>query len=410
MDENKTKLVELEEQLMNDREIVLFGGGLLCKSWLDGGFDEYVNLVIDNNPEKAKKIIKNKKVVSPDEISNWGQFIIIITSNYYEEISEQLCRFGLIKGVDFVSFIDYMLIPPQMRRITEAVSDIVFEGDEDSKEILEKVYSLSEYENYCKKYSNSIRYERALNKVYQKKIGKRIAYHGYCDVCGKETDFSVDYIWTDGSMPAWRETVFCPFCGCNSRMRFMIQRISNNYIGIDSKVYICEQVTATFRELKRKIPNIIGSEFLGDTYKSGEIINEVMHQDVMNLSFDDNSLDCVASLDVYEHVPDYRKAFYEAYRCLKKNGKLMFSIPIFKDRYRSTIRTIFNDEKIEYLLPPVYHGNPISGDGSLVYTDFGWDVLETLKEVGFSEVYAVVYFSVKRGYMGELPIIIEAVK
>ena len=113
---------------------------------------------------------------------------------------------------------------------------------------------------------------------------------------------------------------------------------------------------------------------------------------------------------MYEHVPDYRKAFYEAYRCLKKNGKLMFSIPIFKDRYRSTIRTIFNDEKIEYLLPPVYHGNPISGDGSLVYTDFGWDVLETLKEVGFSEVYAVVYFSVKRGYMGELPIIIEAVK
>ena len=303
-----------------------------------------------------------------------------------------------------------MLLPPEMTGITEAISDMVFDGEEEKEEICEKVYSRDAYEELCEKYCKAIKFESALNNIYQKKIGKRVAYHGYCDVCEKEVDFSVDYIWTDGSMPAWRETVFCPYCNCNSRMRFMIQRISDQYSGTDAKVYICEQVTRTYNELKKKLPNIVGSEYLGDTYKSGDIIDEIMHQDVMNLSFADESFDCIASLDVYEHIADFRKAFMEAYRCLKSKGKLLFSIPLFKDKDEIVLRTKIKDGKLEYLLPKVYHGNPLSEDGSLVFTDFGWDILDVLRDVGFSDVYAIVYFSVKRGYFGELPIVFEAIK
>lgn len=395
---------------MEEREIALWGGGFLCRNWLDGGFDKYVNIVIDNNPEKAKKIVGDKKIVAPNEITNWKSYFIIITSNYYDEISEQLSGYGLVKGVDFVSYIDYMLLPPEMTGITEAISDMVFDGEEEKKEICEKVYSRDAYEELCEKYCKAIKFESALNNIYQKKIGKRVAYHGYCDVCEKEVDFSVDYIWTDGSMPAWRETVFCPFCNCNSRMRFMIQRISDRYCGTGEKVYICEQVTKTYHELKKKIPDIVGSEYLGDTYKSGDIVDGIMHQDVMNLSFADKSFDCIASLDVYEHISDFRKAFSEAYRCLKSKGRLLFSIPLFKDRDEIIIRTKINEDKLEYLLPKVYHGNPLSEEGSLVFTDFGWDILSVLREIGFSDAYAIAYFSVKRGYMGEIPIVFEAIK
>ena len=403
---------QLEEEVldMKEREIALWGGGFLCRNWLDGGFDKLVNVVIDNNPERASKVVGDKKIVAPNDITNWKSYFIIITSNYYDEISEQLSEYGLIKGVDYVSYIDYMCLPPEMKGVTEAICDIVFDGEEEKKEILEKVYTREEYKRLCEKYCKAIKFESALNKLYQKKKGKRVAYHGYCDVCKKDVDFSVDYIWTDGSMPAWRETVFCPYCNCNSRMRFMIQRISDQYSGTDAKVYICEQVTRTYNELKKKLPNIVGSEYLGDTYKSGDIIDEIMHQDVMNLSFADESFDCIASLDVYEHIADFRKAFMEAYRCLKSKGKLLFSIPLFKDKDEIVLRTKIKDGKLEYLLPKVYHGNPLSEDGSLVFTDFGWDILDVLRDVGFSDVYAIVYFSVKRGYFGELPIVFEAIK
>ena len=128
---------QLEEEVldMKEREIALWGGGFLCRNWLDGGFDKLVNVVIDNNPERASKVVGDKKIVAPNDITNWKAYFIIITSNYYDEISEQLSEYGLVKGVDFVSYIDYMRLPPEMIGITEAICDIVFDGEEEKKEI-----------------------------------------------------------------------------------------------------------------------------------------------------------------------------------------------------------------------------------------------------------------------------------
>jgi hypothetical protein len=35
------------------------------------------------------------------------------------------------------------------------------------------------------------------------------------------------------------------------------------------------------------------------------------------------------------------------------------------------------------LLPPVYHASPVDPEGSLVYTDFGLDLPERLRLIGF---------------------------
>ena len=37
-------------------------------------------------------------------------------------------------------------------------------------------------------------------------------------------------------------------------------------------------------------------------------------------------------------------------------------------------------------MPPVYHGSPVDPQGSLVYTDFGMDLPEQLRELGFETV------------------------
>ena len=47
-------------------------------------------------------------------------------------------------------------------------------------------------------------------------------------------------------------------------------------------------------------------------------------------------------------------------------------------------RTCGPDDK--FLVPPVYHGSPVDPQGSLVYTDFGMDLPENLRELGFETV------------------------
>ena len=55
--------------------------------------------------------------------------------------------------------------------------------------------------------------------------------------------------------------------------------------------------------------------------------------------------------------------------------------------------------KLEPLEEAVYHGNPFRSDGSLVFYDFGWDILEICKNCGFSDVNMVAYFSKRFGHL-----------
>ena len=66
--------------------------------------------------------------------------------------------------------------------------------------------------------------------------------------------------------------------------------------------------------------------------------------------------------------------------------------------------------KVEHLLPEAYHGNPVSADGSLVFTDFGWDILELMKGAWFSDVSGDVYVSAEFGHIGVGQLVFRATK
>ena len=51
-------------------------------------------------------------------------------------------------------------------------------------------------------------------------------------------------------------------------------------------------------------------------------------------------------------------------------------------------------------MTPAYHGNPVSADGSLVFTDFGWDILKEMQSSGFSDISIEVYGSVELAHLG----------
>lgn len=60
-------------------------------------------------------------------------------------------------------------------------------------------------------------------------------------------------------------------------------------------------------------------------------------------------------------------------------------------------RVIENGD-IEHLMEPEYHGDPVNGQGILAYYYFGIDLLDVYRNAGFSEVYAVQYFSIPLGH------------
>lgn len=171
-------------------------------------------------------------------------------------------------------------------------------------------------------------------------------------------------------------------------------------------VYCYEQVTPFYHTLKNTLKKInsaevIGSEYLGLNIQSGEEINGIRHEDALALSFEDESLDYIVSNDVYEHVPDIRATFSEAYRTLKPQGVLLFTVPFWVNKDVTVKRAVLDGEEITYSLEPCYHGNPISSEkGSLVFYDFGWDLFNFMREAGFKRANLVLYYSARYGYLG----------
>lgn len=243
-------------------------------------------------------------------------------------------------------------------------------------------------------------------KIAEEYIDKKNWYlSGFCDVCEKETKFLMDWNYSNGTIPNFRERLVCQFCDLNNRQRFMV-RLITQLITENGKpnadIYLYEQITNFYSFIKKKFErlNIVGSEYLGPEIKSGQIINDVMHEDALNLSFDDNSFDFLISNEVFEHIPNINKALSEGSRVLRSGGYLLASIPFFH-KEKTTRRAVIENGIIKHLLPEEYHGNPLSDKGSLVFYDYGWDFLDFCIANGFKDAYMLCYYSYSYGYIGD---------
>lgn len=260
-----------------------------------------------------------------------------------------------------------------------------------------------EFENYLNNvYADRLAYEKELAQQCKSAPNEKITVSGFCENCGQMVDFELDMMYSDGKMPNYRERLVCPKCKLNNRQRAIVAAVLNDVKSTDS-VYAYEQVTAVYDALSKKLTNLIGSEYVSSDAKSGDVINGILHEDAENLSFKDQSFDVILSCDVFEHVVDYRKCFEEAYRVLKPNGKIYMTLPFRMGMDKTIQRAKIQNGKLIHVEEPVYHGNPMSEEGSLVFWDYGWDLLDVFREIGFSDAYLSTYYSKEKGYLGGVP-------
>lgn len=236
-----------------------------------------------------------------------------------------------------------------------------------------------------------------------------------CAVCEKETDMQVDYkyAWqkfSDGALvPNWRERMFCPGCRMIARARLAVHAVKNLPHGFKRAIYMPEAISAAASWICASYDNVAVSEYMGPGIRSGELIKDgIVHQDLCRLGYGDGLFSLIVCLDVLEHVADPSLAISEMFRVLEPGGILVMTVPFDAGMARNRIRARINAEGTEeHFEKPVYHVDPFApGKGALVFTDFGWQLMDDL---GQNSVAAFVW-SREQGYLGDQNIIFYAMK
>ena len=233
--------------------------------------------------------------------------------------------------------------------------------------------------------------------------------NGFCAVCGSPSTFNTSFMYAydrteDGQpVPNWREHLDCTTCRMQNRIRAALHLFyALLHPAPNAKIYITEQMTPMFQWLKMRHPELEGSEYFGQESTLGSVRKGIRNEDMTQLTFADGSFDFVLSFDVMEHVADELMAIKEVYRCLRPGGRFFFAAPFAHVHAKKTIRArMLADGTIHHIMPPEYHGNPIDPEGgALCFRYFAWDLLDDLREAGFSNSRVLHYWSRDFAYLG----------
>ena len=221
------------------------------------------------------------------------------------------------------------------------------------------------------------------------------SYIGTCRICG------CDQVFTRQKL-AIRETYPCTNCKASLREREHALAILDTYANCKASSIRDLASTDDFNELKIFEPGTAGMlrkfichlpHYQQSVYmpeKESQVFkpntSNIQHQDLEALTFEDNEFDLVITSDIMEHVRNPWIAFTEIHRVLKPGGHHIFTIPLQKPMPISTTPRVElgdNPEDDIYVLPKRYHGDGRGGK-SIVYNDFGSDIVERLCSIGFN--------------------------
>ena len=227
-----------------------------------------------------------------------------------------------------------------------------------------------------------------LNRVTR--TGQENGYDRQCSVCGFVGDFH-----RNPEMASIRENFRCTSCAASLRYREQA-RVILAFYSRQGSLHIGDLVKESgFRQTRIYEPGLIGpfrkyfqtvDNYVTSYYWSnvpiGEFSEGIQCQNLTQLTYEDSSFDLVVTSDIFEHVRRPFEGFEEINRVLKVGGMHIFSIPVQHPMRPSTVfRVDTTGDEDKHILPPHYHGAP-RGGRSLVYTDFGGDLVENLKQSG----------------------------
>lgn len=189
---------------------------------------------------------------------------------------------------------------------------------------------------------------------------------GYCVICESDTVFV--------EMDSWlRDHYLCERCKSIPRNRALVNALNVFCPGWKSlELHESSPSGPLSAYLKANAENYTASYYYADVPR-GEYKDGTRSEDLSRLTFENDSFDLFITSDVFEHVIEPEAAFSEIARVLRPGGMHVFTMPFYPHLEKSVQRAKLVGDEIVMLEEPVYHGNPLSADGSLVTYDWGRD-------------------------------------
>lgn len=236
---------------------------------------------------------------------------------------------------------------------------------------------------------------------------------GLCNLAATETSFLI-------SSENLREDVISQASRSINRHRQVVCAISTAIFGCphaslaeisahlnrrNLRVYSAEANSALFQFLNQHLdPNLFTcSEFFGEEHQSGSFHHGVLHQDLQQTSFADESFDLILTCEVFEHIPDALSAEKEVVRILKPGGIYCFTVPFLPhNEHDLVLADIAPDGQLRHFEEPQYHGDPLRPEqGILVYRIFSFNDLKQRFEALGCKFNTYRFWSKSLGILGD---------
>lgn len=197
---------------------------------------------------------------------------------------------------------------------------------------------------------------------------------GFCPVCEREATFASTEHWL-------RDGFLCSGCGSIPRERALMQVLSQ--VAPDWRslaIHESSPGNAASRKLQAEASGYLASQYdpsipFGSVHPAGGWRSE----DLERQTFADASFDLVVTQDVFEHLFAPDRAIREIARTLRPGGMHVCTVPLVNKAQPSVRRARRRrDGAVENVLEPVFHGNPMDPNGSLVTVDWGYDIADYL--------------------------------
>lgn len=221
--------------------------------------------------------------------------------------------------------------------------------------------------------------------------------NGYCPICEADTRFLADDVWL-------RDSFKCTRCESIPRQRALM--IALEMFRPDWRsMYIHEASPIWFGTSKKMIGEAsnYSYSFYDPKVASGKNHpnREWRNENLEALSFEHEIFDIFVTQDVFEHIFHPDQAIAQIARVLKPGGIHACTVPLSNGVLPSRRRARLVNSRLEHILSPVYHGNPIDELGSLVTFDWGFDIAPYLDHFSGLTTTIVYIDDISRGIKGE---------
>jgi SAM-dependent methyltransferase len=195
---------------------------------------------------------------------------------------------------------------------------------------------------------------------------------GHCPICQYTTIFIKRGNWL-------RDDYQCVRCGSIPRWRALIYVLEIQFPNWRKlKIHESSPGGASSNKLKREGENYLATHFFTDVMP-GETKYGIRCENLEHQTFEDDEFDLVITQDVFEHILNPAQAFAELARTIKPGGAHVFTVPWYYWK-KTLTRAVYENGAVKHIEEPDYHGNPIDPNGSLVITEWGWDICDFIHE------------------------------